>query len=262
MVAAARAALCPTRSSRPPRSRASTPARPTPAGATRVNPPRRSATAGRGAAAGAPTARRHFPLPSAADERSGPPPAPPAARARPPPPRARGPFLARQRPLMRRGRRRRRVIGQGGGDDTAPPTAGSRATTISSWPTRRTGRPAARPTPSAALQLTSPIALRTASARIVAGRIAAPAPGLLPRRRRRRAPDDVVSLDRTPALRHTGVPAGGASATVFVVSTDDGPQAIACVGASPKGCEGVAATLKLQTGDALDIRPDRTTRRR
>jgi hypothetical protein len=68
----------------------------------------------------------------------------------------------------------------------------------------------------------------------------------------------VVTLDRTPALRHTDVPAGaGVAATVFVVSTNSGPEAIACVGASPKGCEGVAATLKMKDVGALDIRPSK-----
>ena len=67
----------------------------------------------------------------------------------------------------------------------------------------------------------------------------------------------MVTLDRTPALRHTNIPAAaGVTATVFVVATDDGPQAIACVGASAKGCEGVAATLRMSSG-ALDIRPSK-----
>jgi Protein kinase domain len=107
------------------------------------------------------------------------------------------------------------------------------------------------------LTLVAPITLQSGSARIVAGKIAHPGPGLLPVGVRAPAATGVVTLDRTPALRHTDIPAGaGQSATVFVVSTDDGPEAIACVGASPKGCEGVAATLRMD-GGALDIRPSK-----
>ena len=122
----------------------------------------------------------------------------------------------------------------------------------------RAGRRAASPTPSAGLELVAPITLQSGNARIVAGRIAHPGPGLLPVGVGAPGATGVVTLDRTPALRHTDLPAGaGASATVFVVPTQAGPEAIACVGAGPSGCEAVAATLRLKTGGALDIRPSK-----
>jgi hypothetical protein len=148
------------------------------------------------------------------------------------------------------------VIGQGGSDDASPASkvASNDDVAVSynaNW-TPGGGADAVR-----GLELVSPVALQSGSARIVAGKIAHPGPGLLPVDVGAPRKTDVVSLDRTPALRHTGVPTGaGASATVFVVSTADGPQAIACAGATPKGCEGVAATLRLKTGAALDIQPD------
>ena len=105
------------------------------------------------------------------------------------------------------------------------------------------------------LALTKPITLRAGDGSIVAGRIAKPGPGLLPAGMAANA-TDAVSLGATPALRHQGVPAkGGAPATVFVVPTDRGPEAIACVGVATSRCEAVAATLRLRTAGALDVAP-------
>jgi hypothetical protein len=107
------------------------------------------------------------------------------------------------------------------------------------------------------LRLTRPITLRAGGATIVAGRIAKPGPGLLPAGMTATA-TDAVSLGVTPALRHQGVPAkGGAPATVFVVPTNRGPEAIACVGVATSRCEAVAATLHLRTASPLDVAPSR-----
>jgi hypothetical protein len=68
---------------------------------------------------------------------------------------------------------------------------------------------------------------------------------------------DAVSLGATPAFRHQGVGAkGGAPATVFVVPTDRGPEALACVGVATSRCEAVAATLRLRAASALGVEPD------
>ena len=88
--------------------------------------------------------------------------------------------------------------------------------------------------------------------RIVAGRIATPGPGLLPDGLRVGA-TDAVFLGVVPALRHTGVPArSGRHATVFVVPTDQGPQAIVCTSVAATPCEAVAATLQQKGALNLD----------
>jgi hypothetical protein len=147
------------------------------------------------------------------------------------------------------------VAGQGG-DDTATP-AGILATNgdlALRYKTTWTLGGTADAVPG--LKLTGPIALRSEGARIVAGKIARPGPGLLPVGVRPPAATSGVTLGQTPALRHTGIPAaGGTTATVFVVATDRGPEAIACVGATDKACESVAATLRLNGADALDVQP-------
>jgi serine/threonine-protein kinase len=105
------------------------------------------------------------------------------------------------------------------------------------------------------LALSRPITLRARDGRIVAGRIARPGPGLLPEGLTASA-TDTVSLGATPAFRHQGVRAkGGAPATVFVVPTNRGPEAIACVGVASSRCEAVAATLHLRAARALGVEP-------
>ena len=106
------------------------------------------------------------------------------------------------------------------------------------------------------LTLTRPITLRAGDGSIVAGRIAKPGPGLLPAGMTASA-TDTVSLGVTPAFRHQGVGAKGAApATVFVVPTDRGPEAIACVGVATSRCEAVAATLHLRAAGALGVEPE------
>ena len=149
------------------------------------------------------------------------------------------------------------LAGQSGGDK--PPAANKVAANDDlavAYGPRWT--PGGKPDAVRGLELVAPVTLQSGNARIVAGRIAHPGPGLLPVGVGAPGATGVVTLDRTPALRHTDLPAGaGASATVFVVSTQAGPEAIACVGAGPSGCEAVAATLRLKTGGALDIRPSK-----
>jgi hypothetical protein len=107
------------------------------------------------------------------------------------------------------------------------------------------------------LSLTAPVTLRSGGGSIVAGRIANPGPGFLPAGLTASA-TDAVSLGTTPALRHQGVAAkGGSPATVFVVPTDRGPEAIACVGVATSKCEAVAATLRLRSSSALGIEPSK-----
>jgi serine/threonine-protein kinase len=107
------------------------------------------------------------------------------------------------------------------------------------------------------LTLADPIALRAGSARIVAGPIVKPGPGLLPAGVKASA-TDAVALGSTPALRYMGVTgAGNAPATVFVVVTDRGPDAIACVGAATSACNAVVATLQLRRSSPLDIEPSK-----
>ena len=113
------------------------------------------------------------------------------------------------------------------------------------------------------LTLTRPITLRAGDGSIVAGRIAKPGPGLLPAGMTR--PRDRHGLARAPPRPSatTGVAAeGGAAATVFVVPTDRGPEAIACVGVATSRCEAVAATLHLRTGRRARRRAQQGLRRR
>jgi hypothetical protein len=107
------------------------------------------------------------------------------------------------------------------------------------------------------LKLSAPVRLRSGDGSIVAGRIANPGPGFLPAGLTASA-THAVSLGTTPALRHQGVPAqGGAPATVFVVPTDRGPEAVACVGVATSSCEAVAATLRLRSSSPLSIEPSK-----
>ena len=263
MVAAARAALLPDAPSFPQQSHARTrarrrpPARPASTGPT---PHRRGGARARaGSAAAAPTP----PRPAARGRTAGGA-APGAARPpRHPPRRAAGtsPCAGRSSaawPLSRSSWPWRAISPARAAVTSRPQPARWRPTTTSRWPTGRAGRRAASPTPSAGLELVAPITLQSGNARIVAGRIAHPGPGLLPVGVGAPGATGVVTLDRTPALRHTDLPAGaGASATVFVVSTRPGPRRSPASGPRPSGCEAVAATLRLKTGGALDIRPSK-----
>jgi Protein kinase domain len=252
MVAAARAALLPGAIVAPAAVTRAHASPPVPAGATRVN------AANPAPALAAPAA----PL-------AAPPLAAPTAAGREPAPPSRAPA-----PAVVTARRRRLIalvggvmvlvavagylVGQSGGDKAAPASKVASNDEIAlAYNSRWT--PGGDPAAVRGLKLVSPIALQSGSARIVAGKIANPGPGLLPVGVPPPSATGVVTLDRTPALRHTDVPAGaGTSATVFVVSTENGPEAIACVGASAKGCEGVAATLRMKGGaGALDIRPSK-----
>jgi protein kinase-like protein len=249
MVAAARAALLPGAVVAPAavtREHASPTA---PAGATRVN------AAGPAPPLAAPAPAQAAP-PLAGPAAGGPAPAraaPTVAPARPT--ERRPPFVAMAVVLAVAAAVVGFVVGQGGGDKAAP--AGILATNgdlALRYPTTWTLGGTADAVPG--LKLTAPIALRSQGARIVAGKIAEPGPGLLPVGVRSPAATSVVTLGETPALRHTGVPAaGGTTATVFVVATDRGPEAVACVGATVKACDGVAATLRLNGAEALDVQP-------
>jgi hypothetical protein len=270
MVAAARAALLPAGPVAPAgATRAHARLHPSaPAGATRVNAanaaPPLAAPAPGGAVPplAAPAPGRAAPplaAPTAADWPAEPARAPATAPGSPAPAAAatrRGPLVAGIAALLVVVALAGYLAGRGGGDKAPPDTkvASNGDLTVaynSRW------APGGRPDAVRGLELVSPITLQSGNARIVAGKIAHPGPGLLPVAVAAPSATGVVTLDKTPALRHTDVPAGAdASATVFVVSTDDGPEAIACVGASPKGCEGVAATLKMK-GGALDIRPSK-----
>jgi hypothetical protein len=263
MVSAARAALLPDAPVVAPAATTrehGRPILPAPAGATRVNaanaaPPPLAAPAP--AAAAPPLA-----APTAADWPAEPAPATAegartAAPSAPTAIRPRWPVIAGVAALMVVVTVAGYVVGQSGGDEApAASKVASNGDLTVAYNSRWT--PGGRPDAVRGLELVSPITLQSGSARIVAGKIAHPGPGLLPVGVGAPGATGVVALDRTPALRHTDVPAGrNATATVFVVSTDDGPEAIACVGATPKGCEGVAATLKLKDGGALDIRPNK-----
>jgi serine/threonine-protein kinase len=148
------------------------------------------------------------------------------------------------------------LVGAGGGEKKVAPT-GQTATAGalelrfgSRWTAGGTGDIVP------GLTLSDPIALRSGDARIVAGRIAHPGPGLLPAVVKPPGATDAVTLGATPALRHAAVPAGaGALATVFVVPTANGVHALACVGATGSDCEAVAGTLRVRGAAALDVRP-------
>ena len=259
MVAAARAALLPDAIVAPAAVTRAHGSPVIPTNPTRVN--RANAAAPPLAApplAGAPgPAAAAPPLAAPTDERSGPPPAPPAAPAAPRAAAARrGPFLALAAALVVAAAVAGALIGKGGSDKPAP-AAGKVAandqlelTYKAPW----TSGGDANVVPG--LELTRPIVLANGDGRIVAGRIAKPGPGLLPDGLQVGA-TDAVFLGVVPALRHTGVPSGsGRHATVFVVPTDQGPQAIVCTSVAASPCEAVAATLHLRSATALDVHPN------
>jgi Protein kinase domain len=105
------------------------------------------------------------------------------------------------------------------------------------------------------LALNDPIALRAGGARIAAGQVATPGPGLLPAGTAPAGETDVVALGATPVLHHSDMSLAGQGTDVFVVPTDRGVLALTCVHATPAECEAVAATLRLRGATALDVRP-------
>jgi hypothetical protein len=248
MVAAARAALLSGSVVAPAavtRAHASPSA---PAGATRVN-------AGRPALAAPALAAPPLAAPTAADWAPAPAPAP-SAPARPAVAARNVPRLALAGLLMVVVAVAGYVAGQSGGD--AAPQAAKLASNAdlelhygSRW------APGATADTVPGLTLSQPITLRSGDGSLVAGRIANPGLGLLPAGLKASA-TDAVWLGGTPALRHVGVPGrGGAPATVFVVPTDRGAEAIACVGVATAGCEAVAATVHLRGSTALAIEPSK-----
>ena len=264
MVAAARAALLPDAIVAPAAVTRAHDSPVIPANPTRVNranvaapplaAPPLAATPGPAAAP---------PLAAPTDERRGPPPAPPAA----PPPATRYRCPARAVPGAGRGssssRRPSPARSSARAGDKPAPAAGKVAandqlelTYKAPWVSG--GDADVVP----GLELTRPIVLANGDGRIVAGRIAKPGPGLLPDGLQVGA-TDTVFLGVVPALRHTGVPArGGRHATVFVVPTDQGPQAIVCTSVATSPCEAVAATLHLRSATALDVASQPGLRRR
>ena len=118
------------------------------------------------------------------------------------------------------------LAGQSGGDERARSQQGRDATTTSPWPTTRTGRRAASPTPSAGLELVAPITLQSGKRAHRRGQDRPSGAGAAAGRRRRAARDRrrSRSIARRPCAT-PDLPAGaGASATVFVVSTEAGPR--------------------------------------
>jgi Protein kinase domain len=199
--------------------------------------------------------------------------APPLARpadAGPPPAPAR-PTVAPTRPTVGGGRRAGLALagvvvvvaavagalaGRGGDDGKAAAT-----TTVARngalelrYGSRWTPATYTQPVPG--LQLRNPIGLRAGDGRIVAGQVADPGPGLLPAGVQPPGATEVVGLGPTPALYHTGMRASGEPAKLFVVPTDHGVQALACVRVSDEDCEAVAATLRLRGATPLDVRPN------
>ncbi|MGZ6644456.1 MAG: serine/threonine-protein kinase, partial [Solirubrobacteraceae bacterium] len=257
MVAAARAALLPD-AVVPPAAVTRAHGSPiAPAGATRVNRANVAPPLAAPPLAAAPGAAAAPPLAAPTDERRGPAPAPPA------PPSAgraasgrRGPFLALGAAVVLAAAVAGALIGKGGADKPAPAAgkvaANDQVELTYKAPWVSGGDADVVP----GLELTRPIVLANGDGRIVAGRIAKPGPGLLPDGVRVGA-TDAVFLGVVPALRHTGVPArGGRNATVFVVPTDQGPQAIVCTSVAASPCEAVAATLHLRSATALDVHPN------
>jgi serine/threonine-protein kinase len=236
MVDAARAALDPSTA-----DATATPAPPRPAAVTRVG------------AAVPPLAAP----PLAAPPLAGPPPVPPPAR----------PTVAPTRPAAPSGRRAALVlaavvvavaavagtlIGKSGNDGKAVATGtlASRGALALRYDAPWTPDGGAQPLPG--LELRDPIALHAGAARIVAGRIADPGPGLLPAGTQPRATELVTLGSSTAALSHTGI---AGAAKVFVVPTSNGVQALACVRTSDADCEAVAATLRVRGATAVDVRP-------
>ena len=252
MVAAARAALLPDAVVAPAAVTRAHGSPVVPAGATRVNRANVAAPLAAPPLAAAPGPAAAPPLAAPTDERRGPvaAPPPPAASAR------RGPFLALAAGLVLVAAVAGALVGKGATDKPAP-AAGKVAANDQLELTYKApwvSGGAADVVPG--LELTRPIVLANGDGRIVAGRIAKPGPGLLPDGLQVGA-TDAVFLGVVPALRHTGVPArGGRHATVFVVPTDQGPQAIVCTSVAASPCEAVAATLHLRSATALDVHPN------
>jgi protein kinase-like protein len=255
MVAAARAAVLPDAAIPAPAAVTRAHDAPVvPAGATRVNranaaaPPLAAPTAG---AAPALTA------PAAAGQAAEPPHPPPAAATDHPRAR-RGPFLALVAGVVVVAAVAGALVGKGGGSDEP---AAAAAKVASNGDLELTYKAPFAPGGGAdvvpGLALQRPVALSAGDGRIVAGRIADPGPGLLPAGVTPKA-TDAVWLGQMAALRHTGVPAAsGATATIFVVPTDQAPQAIVCTGVSARACEAVAATAHLQAATSVDVQPNR-----
>ncbi len=192
-----------------------------------------------------------------------------SALAPPPVQTPAAPTVAPTRRITRRGRRVAAALaagvvvvaaiagalaGKGGGDEKPPahPPATAGALQLSygaPWaPDRHTKA-------NAGLALRDPITLRAGNARIVAGRIAEPGPGLLPKGTAPPGATEIVGLGSTAALHHTGLRVAGKRAELFVVPTDGGVQAVSCVDTAVTDCEAVAATLRLRGAKALDVRP-------
>jgi hypothetical protein len=257
MVAAARAALLPDAVVAPAALTRAHGAPPVPAGATRVNranaapplaaPPLAAPTGDPPTPAPAPTGGPRTAAP--------PPPTQPSSPARPAARRA--PFLVLAAVLVVAAAVAGALVGKGGGDK-APAATGKVAANAD---LDLTYNPPLAPGGSGdvvpGLTLANPVVLSAGDGRIAAGRIAQPGPGFLPAGVSAAA-TDAVWLGLTPALRHTGVPAGrGATATVFVVPTDRAPEAIVCAGVSRSACESVAATVHLRSATAVDVQPNR-----
>jgi hypothetical protein len=246
MVAAARAALLPDAVVAPAAVTRAHDSPLVPANPTRVN----RADAAPPLAAPAPA-----PLAAPTDERRTPPPAAPSSPARAASAR-RGPFLALAAVLVIGAAVAGALIGKGGSDKPAPAAGKVAANDQLELTYKAPWVSGADADVVPGLQLARPIVLANGDGRIVAGRIAKPGPGLLPDGLQVGA-TDAVFLGVVPALRHTGVPArGGRHATVFVVPTDQGAQAVVCTSVAASPCEAVAATLRLRTATALDVHPN------
>jgi serine/threonine-protein kinase len=179
------------------------------------------------------------------------------------------PTVAPTRRLTRRGRRVADALaaavvvfaalggafaGKGGGSDTppapTPATAGALQLSYGApWAPDHDAKA------NAGLALRDPIALRAGNARIVAGRIATPGPGLLPEGAPPPGGTEVVGLGSTAALHHTGLRVSGRPAELYLVPTDSGVQALSCVSTTAADCEAVAATLRVRGATPRDVRP-------
>jgi hypothetical protein len=255
MIAAARAALLPDAIAPPAAVTRPHGSPAVPPGATRVN----RANAAPPLAAPAPPAPPLAapPLAPPTGGAAGPAPAPPAKA--PAPARAaarRGPFLALAAVIVAAAAVAGALIGQGA-DKPAPATGKVAANDDLELTYKEPLAPGGSPDVVGGLTLTSPVVLSSGGGRVVAGRIAHPGPGFLPAGVTA-ASTDPVWLGRTPALRHSGVKArSGGPATVFVVPTDQGPEAIVCAGVATSACEAVVSTVRLRTANAVDVQPNR-----
>jgi Protein kinase domain len=248
MVAAARAALLPDTVVAPAAVTRAHGAPVVPAGATRVN----RANAAPPLAAPPPAA------PTGGPRAPAPPPPPPTAASSPARPAARrAPFLALAAVLVVAAAVAGVLVGKGGGDKAPAATGKVAANADLDLTYNPPLAPGGNGDVVPGLTLANPVVLSAGDGRIAAGRIAHPGPGFLPAGVTAAA-TDAVWLGLTPALRHTGVPAGhGATATVFVVPTDRAPQAIVCSGVSTSACESVVATVHLRSATAVDVQPNR-----